>query len=500
MINSRSESGLLILGNQLFPASYLGDKTLPVFMCEDMELCTYVKHHQQKIVLFLAAMREFADGLRSQGREVSYHCLEPDSAATFTDRLAAFVQQRGLKQLIHFEIEDHFFASRIEDFCRDQNLSQEVLPSPMFMSSRASFTNYLESVKKPFMADFYRRQRKDFGLLLDENGGPQGGKWSFDGDNRKRLPKEVEPPPAPRAPRTEHTQQVIELVQTHFSDHPGKAEQFWWPVTREVSLQWLDRFVDQQLVDFGRYQDALSQGSDTVFHSVLSPMLNMGLITPAEIVERVLARAEASDVPFNSVEGFIRQVIGWREFIRGIYQHYDSRQREENFFDHQRSLTDAWFTGNTKIAPLDHAIDTVNQLGWSHHIVRLMVVGNLMNLCEIAPAQVYNWFMVTHVDSADWVMGPNVYGMALFSDGGIFATKPYICGSNYLLKMGDYSRGPWCDVVDGLYWRFINKHREFFSANPRLSMMVRTLDRMAGDRRDKIAKAGEQFLEDFTKP
>ncbi|MFK7955196.1 MAG: cryptochrome/photolyase family protein [Lysobacterales bacterium] len=497
-MSDQERSALLILGNQLFPEQHLPPVQTPVFMCEDLELCTYVRHHQQKIVLFLAAMREYADALRSQGREVCYHELGEPDGASLVEHLKEFVEREAITKLVCFEIEDHFFARRIDEFCADLGIGFKVLESPMFLTSRKTFAGYLDSVKKPFMADFYKRQRKSMGVLLDGEGRPTGGQWSFDEDNRKRLPKDLTPPSPPQAPWTDHVDAVVALVEERFADHPGSARDFWWPVTRQESLRWLQRFVEEQLEDFGRYQDALSLRSDTVFHSVLSPMMNLGLITPQEIVDCALVKARESDIPLNSLEGFVRQVIGWREFIRGIYQHFDERQRKDNFFRHKRSLTDAWFTGNTGIVPLDHAIETVNNLGWSHHIVRLMVVGNLMNLCEIEPAQVHNWFMVTHVDSSDWVMGPNVYGMALHSDGGIFATKPYICGSNYLLKMSDYSRGSWCDAVDGLYWRFIERHKKFFSANPRLSMMVRTLERMGDDRREKISVAAEQFLEEFT--
>jgi deoxyribodipyrimidine photolyase-related protein len=236
-----------------------------------------------------------------------------------------------------------------------------------------------------------------------------------------------------------------------------------------------------------------------VFHSALSPCLNLGLLTPDEVVNAVLERHEAQDLPLASIEGFVRQVIGWREFVRGIYRVFGDEQESSNFWDHQRGLTDDWYQGTTGIAPLDDAIKTSLRLGWAHHIQRLMVLGNLMTLCEIRPADAWRWFMEMYVDSSEWVMGPNVYGMGIFSDGGVFATKPYICGSNYLLKMSDYSRGDWCDTVDGLYWRFIDKHREFFASNPRLALMPKALDRLNEDRRETIFIAAETFLDRFTR-
>ena len=261
-------------------------------------------------------------------------------------------------------------------------------------------------------------------------------------------------------------------------------------------MGWLDDFIDSRLQEFGPYEDAMSTRSATVFHSLLSPVMNLGLVTPAEIIERVLERAE--DAPLQSLEGFVRQVIGWREFIRGVYREYSEKQETSNFWDHQREFTAAWYEGTTGIPPLDDTIRTAQRLGWTHHIPRLMVAANLMTLCEIRPAAAHRWFMEMYVDSSEWVMGPNVYGMGLFSDGGIFATKPYICGSNYLLKMSDYRKGPWCDIVDGLYWRFIDRHREFFAGNPRLALMPRALDRLKAERRELIFEAAENFLTDFT--
>jgi deoxyribodipyrimidine photolyase-related protein len=202
----------------------------------------------------------------------------------------------------------------------------------------------------------------------------------------------------------------------------------------------------------------------------------------------------AEHIPLQSLEGFVRQVIGWREFVRGIYRTYSDEQDRTNFWSHKRGLTKAWYDGTTGIPPLDDTIQSVQTLGWAHHIPRLMVLGNLMTLCEIRPNEAHRWFMEMFVDSSEWVMGPNVYGMGLFSDGGIFATKPYICGSNYLLKMSDYGKGPWCDIVDGLYWRFIEKHRTFFTQNPRLALMPRALDRLRADRRSRIFQAANEFL------
>lgn len=496
---SDRKRGLLILGNQLFPPAELDDyAAAPVFMAEDRELCTNVRHHQQKLVLFLAAMREYAAQLSDRGFNVDYRKLDMRPAGRYEDRLAEFVADNAIEELVHFEIEDHFFEKRIARFCSDNDLTETIIDSPMFLTSRRRFEDYLGDRKRPFMADFYKLQRQQLDVLVSASGTPRGGRWSFDDENRRKLPADTSLPELPESRWSERTREVVALVKQHFGDHPGDADDFWWPVTRRSALYWLRDFLSERLENFGPYQDAITRRSETAFHSVISPLLNLGLITPEDVLEQTLQHAADHDIPMNSLEGFIRQVIGWREFIRGIYHHYDEEQKSSNFWGHHRRLADSWYRGDTGIPPLDDAIRTALRLGWTHHINRLMVVGNLMNLCEIEPQQVHDWFMETHVDSSDWVMGPNVYGMALFSDGGIFATKPYICGSNYLLKMSDYSKGPWCDVVDGLYWRFIKQHREFFEGNQRLAMMARMLDKLSDDRRQRIFAAAGKFLDEHT--
>ncbi|MEO0425350.1 MAG: cryptochrome/photolyase family protein [Pseudomonadota bacterium] len=491
-----------LLGNHLFVPSALPPVgSVLIFMAEDRHLCTYVRHHQQKIVLFLAAMRHHAQSLREAGYEVEYHALEEDGDTPFEDKLAACLKREGANELVHFEVEDKPFEKRLQHFAERHDLACEVLENPMFLCPRERFAQYLEGARRPFMAEFYKQERKRLGVLMEADGeNPIGGQWSFDADNRRKLPASQDIPELPGRRLDEITQAVIELVTREFPDHPGDGNQFWFPVTRRQALAWLKRFIDERLELFGPYQDALTTRSPTVFHSVLTPMLNLGLITPRDVLYRVeRAHRDHPELPLQSIEGFIRQIIGWREFIRGIYRHHGETQAERNHWQHTRELTDDWYEGTTGIPPLDDSIRDVQRLGWVHHIPRLMVFGNLMTLCEIHPHRVHDWFMEMFVDSSEWVMGPNVYGMGIFSDGGIFATKPYICGSNYLLKMSDYRKGEWCDVVDGLYWRFIARHREQFASNPRLSMMTRTLDKMKDTRRETIFSAAEAFLEAKTR-
>ena len=260
------------------------------------------------------------------------------------------------------------------------------------------------------------------------------------------------------------------------------------PLTREDALKSIDHFLEIKFENFGIYEDAILQNDTIMFHSALSPSLNMGLITPKDIVDKVLLFTEAKKIPLNSVEGFLRQIIGWREFIRGVYQQHGETQKESNFFNFSGILNESWYSGTTGIPPLDDAINFSNRYGYTHHINRLMVISNIMTLCEVHPRQVYRWFMEMYVDSSEWVMTPNVFGMGTFADGGIFATKPYICGSNYILKMSDYKKGNWSKIWDALYWEFIKDERSFFLKNPRMAMMVRLYDKKTSEMKNEYKK------------
>ena len=264
------------------------------------------------------------------------------------------------------------------------------------------------------------------------------------------------------------------------------------------AIELLDYFIKDKLNLFGDYEDAVDQKNNVLFHSALSPYLNLGLITPDIIIQKVINFHHSKGVRLNSLEGYIRQIIGWREFMRGIYQSFSKEMENGNFFKHSRKMKNSFYNGTTGLDPLDHSIQNAGKYGWSHHIERLMILSNIMNLCEVEPKSVYKWFMEMFVDSSDWVMVPNVYGMGLFSDGGIFATKPYICGSSYFMKMMDFKRGNWCNIMDGLYWRFIDRNRKFFLKNPRLSMMVRIFDKMKNDRKKLILSEADKFIKNNT--
>ncbi len=502
--------GFVVLGNQLFPLKHLQEhKSLPFFMAEDMELCTFVRHHKQKIALFLSSMRSYRDALQAARFHVSYVPLDGPigHSATYEDKLLAFVKKHELTVLRLWEVEDKFFEQRLKKFAEQHEVKLEWGHSPMFLTPREDFGRWLGQDRSPMMANFYAWQRKRLGILVTKKRTPVGGKWSFDANNRQALPRKQPVTETVPAKPTQHVRDVIPLVHTHFADHPGDlTEAGWWlPSCREQAERWLEAFLNERFALFGPYEDAISGRGAFLFHSVLTPALNLGWLTPDEVLSKAMEAAQENDVPINSTEGFVRQIIGWREFVRGVYQHFSEEQEQGNFFGHQRSLTPHWYRGSTGLPPLDDVIRKAQRLGWTHHIERLMIAGNLMLLCEIEPVQTYRWFMEMYVDSSDWVMVPNVLGMSLFADGGIFATKPYICGSNYILKMSDYKKPPqsssgdtWCDVMDGLYWRFIEKHKPFFGEQARLGHAVSLLERMDTAHRKKIMRAANAFLDEAT--
>ena len=331
---------------------------------------------------------------------------------------------------------------------------------------------------------------------MDEYNKPIGGKWSFDEENRKKIPREINFPQKFQATETKHTKHLKQIVEEKFKNHVGSTDNFWICTTRQEAWRKFNYFIKEKIHLFGDYEDAVDQRDNFLFHSSLSPLMNLGLITPGEVVEKL--KKIIGKVKINSLEGYFRQIAGWREFIKGVYQSYDEKFEKTNFFNHKRLMKKSWYDGSTGLLPLDYSINNASNYAWTHHIERLMIQANIMNLCEIEPANVYKWFMEHYMDSSEWVMYPNVFGMGLFSDGGIFSTKPYICGSSYFRKMMDFNKGEWCDILDGLYWRFINNNLDFFGKNPRLSMMVRVLEKMNEDRKKKIIELANIFIEKNT--
>lgn len=434
-------------------------------------------------------MKAYQQELEQRGLHVHY--IEAPAVASVDSRAQLDAVIPPAARRLHLvDPVDEILMKRVARLAADRDIAVCVYDSPQFLTPAEFLKAHTAGAKKPFMARFYEAQRKRMGILVEADGSPTGGQWSFDAENRAKLPKGHVPPVAPAAPRHPLTTAAMTEIRRRFPDNPGAMESFRWPVTRIEASAWLDEFIAQRLEHFGVFEDAISTQHATLYHSAITPMLNIGLLDPLDVVQRVLAAA----VPLNSKEGFIRQVIGWREFMRGIYLHRGTTIRNGNFWNFQRPLPRAFYTGTTGIAPVDRVIRHVLADGWCHHIERLMILGNFMLLCRIRPQEVYLWFMELFVDAYDWVMVPNIYGMSQFADGGMFTTKPYLSGSNYVLKMSDESKGPWCAIWDGLYWTFIADHAEFFRRNPRLSMMVHTWMKMPPAKQEAHRQAASDFL------
>ena len=487
----------LILGNQLFPLEMQNiEDGETVFMCEDSGLCTYEKHHKSKIALFFNAMRSFRDSLEAANIDCIYYDFNNKFEDSYIKKLSSEIKDNNFSCIRFFEIEDKPFENEIMQMISDLDIKCEVLNTPMFLDSRESFKDFVGDKKFLLQANYYKKARKEMDILI-ENQKPVGGKWSFDDENRKKLPKGYIIPKLPVIKERGDSDEISNFINTEFNDHPGNINNIF-PYTTEQALDWLDTFFEERFKDFGPYEDAIFMGEHFQLHSALSSSMNLGIITPQQIITKAKDYAEANDIPLNSLEGFVRQIIGWREFIRGIYQNFSEKMIDANYWNHNRKLSEAWYTGDTGIAPLDDAIKGALEFGYTHHINRLMVLASIMNMSRIHPSEIYKWFMEMFVDSSEWVMVPNVFGMGTFADGGIFATKPYISGSSYILRMSNFKKGDWCEIVDGLYWKFIEDNKEFFAKNPRLSLMIRALDKLDQERKLRIFKAAEIFIEEKT--
>jgi len=487
----------LILGNQLFPLDIQNiSENETVFMCEDSGLCTYEKHHKSKIALFFNAMRSFRDSLEQSNINNIYYDFNNNFEEPYVKKLSIEIKNNNFKKIKFFEIEDKPFEKEIMQMISDCGIDYEILNTPMFLDTRESFKNFVGDKKFLLQANYYKKARKEMDILI-ENKKPVGGKWSFDDENRKKLPKDYRIPDLPSIVQRDDFNEISNFINANFKDHPGVISNIF-PFTSKQALDWLNIFFKERFKDFGPYEDAIFMGEHFQLHSALSSSMNLGIITPQQVITEARNYADENDIPLNSLEGFIRQIIGWREFIRGIYQNFSENMIDTNYWNHNRKLSDAWYTGNTGIDPLDDAIKGALEFGYTHHINRLMVLASIMNMSRVHPSEIYKWFMEMFVDSSEWVMVPNVFGMGTFADGGIFATKPYISGSSYILRMSNFKKGDWCEIVDGLYWKFIEDNKDFFVKNPRLSLMIRALEKLEKDRKLRIFKAAEKFIEEKT--
>ena len=491
----------LIYPHQLFADHPALQQGRPVALIEDplffgTDPRWPLRVHWQRLLLHRASMACFAAALQEKGWTVvqQHH----DAAADTAGHLE-LLRLAGYRCFHLADPVDDVLERRIRAFVQRHDCQLTLLPTPMLMTPSTVLEQHFGSGKKPFMAKFYEMQRKRLDVLLDDQGGPLGGRWSFDADNRKKLPKGITVPEEPRCAPSLFVLSARQQLAEETLPRLGSADDFAYPVSHADAEAWLDRFLEVRFQQFGAYEDAISTQHRVMWHGVLTPMLNIGLLTPQQVLDRTLARAESGDVPLNSLEGFIRQIIGWREFMAAMYRRHGGTMRTSNFWQFDdRPIPEAFYRGSTGLPPIDDAIRHALDTGYCHHIERLMLLGNVMLLCGFHPTRIYTWFMELFVDAYDWVMVPNVYGMSQFADGGIFTTKPYLSGSNYVRKMSDYRKGPWCEVWDGLFWSFIHRHGDFFRSQYRLAMMARNLDRMATETLLSHQRRAADFLDGLT--
>ena len=475
----------LIYPNQLFDAHPAAAGANVVFLVEDPLFFRQYAFHKQKLMLHRATMKRYARGAFPNARYIDAYQLND------TGDIVELVKAANCQTVRVVDPCDDWLSSKLRAACAAGGVALTIVPDPHFLTPAAEIEAFAAGKEKLHFTDFYIRQRKRLGVLLTPEGKPRDGKWSFDADNRKKLPKTVRPPAPTPPPDNEFVREARRYVRKHFPDAPGRDEPFHYPTSVAEARTWLAEFLDQRFADFGAYEDAISTSDRVLFHSVLTPVLNVGLLAPQEVFEAAL-RYDGR-VPMNSLEGFVRQVIGWREFVRLVYVSHGRQQRTRNYWGHTLPVPTGFYNGTTGIAPVDHAIQAVLHTGYCHHIERLMILGNFMLLCDIAPDDVFRWFMELFIDAYDWVMVPNVYGMSQHADGGRMTTKPYISGSSYVLKMSDFKKGPWCPVWDALYWRFVDRHAEFFAANPRMAVMVKMKQKL-GAKMAEHHKVADAFL------
>jgi deoxyribodipyrimidine photolyase-related protein len=478
----------IIYPHQLFKEHPVLKTGRVVYLVEEPLLLTHNPAHTQKLLLHRLAMQSYQELLLEQGYTVVYLEISTlaSSAAVF-ERL----QKDGMTILHIADTTDMYLERAIAAAVKTFGLDCRRYESPLFILSRAEAENYYVQSKR-FMASFYKNIRQAKNILMDE-GKPRGGKYSFDAENRKRLPNKITLPDDIACFENADTTKALAWIKTFESERYGDT-QCWIPYTHEAAEKFLEEFLRLRLTAFGDYEDAITTTHTRLWHSTLSPLINIGLLTPMQVLSAALTYAEAHDVPLNSLEGFVRQILGWREFIRASYEVDGVKMRNGNFFNHHRPLSSSLWDGTTNVSPVDHTIKTALDFGYTHHIERLMVMGNFLLLTQTDPHEVYRWFMGMYVDAYDWVMVPNVYGMSQFADGGLFATKPYISGASYLKKMSDYPKGDWEDVWTALYWNFINTHKEFFTKNHRLSMMPKLLEKMAPETRENHLTLAKKYL------
>ena len=477
--------------------NHLTDNNL-LLLYEPVDTFYEISHHKHKLVFQISSFRHFINNLKHKNFIHQKISKKPKKLLSYLKDLN---KESPFSCLYVEKPSDYKTLKDLMYFCQSEGIKLEVYDDSKFISTSSDYTFWSKDKKSTVQEFYYRWLRKKLNIFMGEDLKPIGGQWNFDKENRMGISKlKSEIPIRNKTTNDQITFDVMVEVEEIFSKSYGDLENYTWAVTHEDAKKRFKNFLDVYLKNYGAFQDAINKDDAFMFHSLLSPYFNSGLLNPLSCIKEVEKKYFDSngDIPINSVEGFIRQVIGWREFIMGVYWDNMPQYKQQNFWNHKKELSSSWYTADTGIPPLDGAIKESIDLGYTHHINRLMIISNLMNLSGVDPNSIHKWFMEMYVDTADWVMVPNVYGMGTFSDGGIFSTKPYICGSSYMLRMSNYKKGDWCDVVDGLYWNFIEKNINFFKTNPRLSLMVNALNKINPERKKFITEKAQEFISNNT--
>ena len=489
------QAATIIFPHQLFKEHPAINKSRTIYLVEEWLFFKQYNFHQQKLILHRATMQFYKDYLSSLGYQVTY--IESKNELSDIRKLIIDLSEKEISSIHYCEVVDNWLNKRITQTCAQNQLQTQVYTTPNFLNTMVEAADFFDKKKTYFQTNFYIDRRKKRNLLLDDAGKPVGGKWTFDAENRSKFPKHEVVPTIQFPSENNYVVEAKKYVGEYFSNNYGihtSSLKSFYPVTFEEAEKWLANFLEERFLKFGIYEDAIVAKEHYLYHSILTPMLNVGLLNPKQIIDATLAYAAKHEVPLNSLEGFIRQITGWREFIRIVYEREGSKQRTTNYWKFTRKIPANFWQGETGFLPIDTTIKKTLKTAYNHHIERLMILGNFFLLCEFDPNEVHQWFMEMYIDAYDWVMVPNVYGMTQFADGGLMTTKPYISGSNYLMKMSNFEKGKWQEIWDALFWRFMWVHKDFFIQNPRLGMLLNTWDKMPEDKKQNHLSIAENYL------
>ena len=481
----------LIFPNQLFEKSKLIKNSKKFIIIEEYLFFKQYNFHKQKLLFHRMSMKSYEKFLSAKN-SVQYidSCSEKSDIRKLIESLDA-----NIKKILIYNPVDNWLLKRIKSSSKKKNIEIQIYENPLFILESDKLDSFFRADKKKFFqTSFYKKQRIEMNLLMN-NGLPEGGEWTYDKYNREKYPKNKSAPIISRPKKNSSYTEAKKYIERNFPDNIGELNSSQlYPHDFSLSKKWLKEFLEKRFDEFGPYEDAILKEETELNHSILSPLINVGLLNPNFVVREAIDYAKKCGVPINSTEGFIRQIIGWREFIRGIYMAKGSEERNKNFWNFSKKMPLSFYSGDTGIDPFDDSIKKLLKTGYVNHIERLMIIGNFMLLCEINPDEVYKWFMELSIDSYDWVMVPNVYGMSQFADGGLMSTKPYISGSSYIVKMSNYKKGEWAIIWDSLFWNFINNNKDFFKKNPRMRMLVSSFEKMNYEKKKSIINTASEFL------